>query len=50
MRPFRYSPALPATPPFTLGDGLILLGLASLLYVGARLALRFGAPRGEAVQ
>ena len=40
MRPFRYSPALPATPPFTLGDGLILLGLASLLYVGARLALR----------
>jgi NitT/TauT family transport system permease protein len=40
MRPFRYSPALPRTPPFTVGDGLILLGLASLLYVGARLALR----------
>ncbi len=40
MRPFRYSPALPRTPPFTVGDGLILLGLASLLYLGARLALR----------
>ena len=40
MRPFRYSPALPRTPPFTVGDGLILLGLASLLYAGARLALR----------
>jgi NitT/TauT family transport system permease protein len=40
MRPFRYSPALPRTPPFTLGDGLILLGLASLLFAGARLALR----------
>ena len=40
MRPFRYSPALPRTPPFTLGDGIVLLALASLLYVGARLALR----------
>ena len=40
MRPFRYSPALPRTPPFTVGDGLILLGLASLLYLGARLALK----------
>ena len=40
MRPFRYSPALPRTPPFTIGDGLILLGLATLLYVGARLALQ----------
>jgi NitT/TauT family transport system permease protein len=40
MRRFRYSPALPSTPPFTAGDGLILLGLATLLYVGARLALR----------
>ena len=40
MRPFRYSPALPRTPPFTVGDGLILLGLASLLYLGARLAIR----------
>jgi len=40
MRPFRYSPALPRTPPFTVGDGLILLGLVSLLYAGARLALK----------
>lgn len=42
MRKFRFSPALPPTPPFTGGDGLILLGLAALLYVGARLA--FNAP------
>lgn len=41
MRPtFRYSPALPRTPPFTLGDGLIVLALVALLYAGARLALR----------
>lgn len=39
MRRFRYSPALPPTPTFTLGDGLILLGLAAVLYLGARLAL-----------
>ncbi|MCC6187582.1 MAG: ABC transporter permease subunit [Anaerolineales bacterium] len=39
MRPFRYSPALPQTPPFTVGDGLIILGLASLLYLGVRLAI-----------
>lgn len=39
MRQFRFSPALPETPPFTIGDGLILLGLATLLYIGARLAL-----------
>lgn len=37
---FRYSPALPRLPAFTVGDGLILLGIASLLYIGARLALR----------
>ncbi len=42
MRRFRFSPALPQTPAFTLGDGLILLGLATLLYAGARLA--FSAP------
>jgi NitT/TauT family transport system permease protein len=42
MRQFRFSPALPQNPPFTLGDGLILLGLATLLYVGVRLA--FNAP------
>ncbi len=40
MRRFRFGPALPRTPAFTLGDGLILLGLAALLYAGARLALR----------
>ncbi|MDW8327393.1 MAG: ABC transporter permease subunit [Anaerolineales bacterium] len=39
MRRFRYSPALPQIPTFTLGDGLILLGLAALLYLGTRLAL-----------
>ncbi len=42
MRPFRFSPALPRTPALTLGDGLILLGIATLLYAGARLA--FNAP------
>lgn len=42
MRQFRFSPALPQNPAFTLGDGLILLGLATLLYVGVRLA--FDAP------
>jgi NitT/TauT family transport system permease protein len=39
MRQFRFSPALPENPPFTIGDSLILLGLATLLYIGARLAL-----------
>src|SRR5689334_24384567 len=42
MRRFRFSPALPQTPAFTIGDGLILLGIAAGLYVGARLA--FHAP------
>ncbi len=42
MRQFRFCPALPQTPAFTLGNGLILLGIASLLYAGARLA--FNAP------
>ncbi len=39
MRRFVFSPALPKTPAFTLGDGVILLGIAAFLYVGARLAL-----------
>jgi len=43
MRQFRFSPALPETPPFTIGDGLILLGITSLLYAGLRLAFRFPA-------
>ena len=39
MARVRFSLALPSTPPLTLGDGMILLALASLLYLGARLAL-----------
>jgi NitT/TauT family transport system permease protein len=38
MRQFRFGPALPETPPFTIGDGLILLATATLLYAGLRLA------------
>lgn len=40
MRSFRFSPALPHTPAFTLGDGLIVLGLGVIIYAGARLAVR----------
>jgi len=43
MRQFRFSPALPETPPFTIGDGLILLGTASALYAGLRLAFNVPA-------
>ena len=39
MRIFHFSPALPRTPAFTAGDGLIVLGLVATLYAGARLAL-----------
>ncbi|HEU4400914.1 MAG TPA: ABC transporter permease subunit [Candidatus Polarisedimenticolia bacterium] len=39
MKIFHFSPALPRTPAFTAGDGVILLGLAALLYAGGRLAL-----------
>src|SRR5689334_416316 len=42
MRRFRFSPALRQRPAFTIGDGLILLGIAAGLYVAARLA--FHAP------
>lgn len=42
MRQFRFSPALPKTPAFTPGDGLLLLGLVTILYAGTRLA--FNAP------
>jgi len=42
MRRFQFSPALPKTPAFTLGDGLIMLGIAAILFVGTRLA--FNAP------
>jgi NitT/TauT family transport system permease protein len=46
VRRFRFGPVLPRRPPFTAGDGLILLGLAALVYAGIRLA--FGAPRSIA--
>lgn len=39
MTRLRFNLLLPSTPPFTLGDGAILLGLAAVLYIGARLAL-----------
>lgn len=42
MRPNRFGPASPKTPPFTLGDSFILCGVAALLYVGHHLA--FHAP------
>lgn len=42
MRRFRFSPALPQTPAFTPGDGLILFGIAAVLYVGSQLA--FNSP------
>jgi NitT/TauT family transport system permease protein len=42
MRQLRFSPGLPQTPAFTLGDGFIILGIAAFLYVGTRLA--FHAP------
>ncbi len=43
MARFRFGPAYTRRPAFGVGDALILLGLASLLYAGARLA--FFAPR-----
>jgi NitT/TauT family transport system permease protein len=39
MNSFRFSPALPKTPPFTLGDGLIMMALISLLYAGVRISI-----------
>ncbi len=39
MPRFRFSPAYTENPPLTPGDGLILLGLVGLLYLGVRLAL-----------
>lgn len=43
MRQFRFSPALPETPPLTIGDGLVLLAVAAILYIGVRFA--FDTPR-----
>ncbi len=40
MRQFRFSPALPLTTPFTIGDGLILLTITTVVYAGVRLAFR----------
>jgi len=38
MRRVRFSPALSQAPAFTLGDGVIILGIAAVLYLGVRLA------------
>jgi hypothetical protein len=35
MRRFRFSPVLLQTPAFSIGDRLIVLGIAAVLYVGA---------------
>ncbi|TMA93846.1 MAG: ABC transporter permease subunit [Deltaproteobacteria bacterium] len=43
MRQFRFSPALPESPAFTVGDAVILLGIASMLYAGTRLAFHVPA-------
>ncbi len=42
MRQFRFSPALSESPTFTAGDAVIVLGVTTILYAGARLA--FHAP------
>jgi NitT/TauT family transport system permease protein len=42
MRRFQFTATLPKTPSLTIGDGLIVLGLAAVLYLGTRLA--FHAP------
>lgn len=39
MRSFRFSPALPRIPVFAVGDGLVLLALISLLYLGVRISI-----------
>ena len=38
MRQFRFSPVLTRPPAFTVGDGLIILGITAALYLGVRLA------------
>src|SRR5262245_53709226 len=40
MVSFRYSPPFLKAKPLTVGDGMILIGLAALLYMGTRLSLR----------
>jgi NitT/TauT family transport system permease protein len=43
MRQFRFSPAFPEKPLFTMGDAVILLGIATILYAGTRLAFHVPA-------
>src|SRR5258706_14588006 len=43
MRRFRYGAILSERPAVTAGDAVIVLGLAAILYAGARLA--FHAPK-----
>ncbi len=43
MRQFRFSPALPETPAFTAGDGVIVVAIMAFLYAGTRLALHVPA-------
>jgi NitT/TauT family transport system permease protein len=42
MKKLYFKPPFPPRPAFTIGDGLILMGLAAILYGGIRLA--FDAP------
>lgn len=46
MRRFRFNFTLPRTPALTIGDGLILLGIAAALYAGMRLAFHSPAVIG----
>ncbi len=39
MKSFRFSPALPRTPAFVIGDGIILLVIVWLLYAGVRISI-----------
>jgi len=39
MQTFRFSPALPRRPAFTVGDGVIILALTALLYAAVRISL-----------
>ena len=43
MRQFHFTQALPERPVFTIGDAVILLGIATILYAGTRLAFRVPA-------
>src|SRR5258706_5699945 len=43
MRQFHFTPAVPTKPAFTMGDGVILLAVATTLYGGTRLAFHVPA-------